>query len=404
MSVIVEPIIDTVAPRKSWSKMIDSVHDLPEHAKKDIIIKLSATSNDLLFFQSLMLTDEIDEAKVIEFVSSGRISPNERVSKIPLLIYAIKNNAISLFQYLISLPHIDINVEHDNVTPFLCAIILKSSDYYFDALLTNPHVDVNCLSSKWGTPLMLLCAIVRSDTFTESVRHYRVEKLLQHPKITLNIMLNGERTALWYAVYFKLGYVVQLLLDSEKMSLEMIKKETVHLNLISDALNLTSDITQVFAMHAKVGPAIFINNMAHKFLFKRKLFVRTKHLIRIFCLFANQVPKQIWEWIAKYELFSKICASKTKGIDLSAFAEVALGKADCNIKDILSVGGIWSVQKEELVNRTKMERAVRAKIQELYTLVNQLGENSETAALLENALTTESMLKRAKKRSNKIKD
>ena len=97
-------------------------------------------------------------------------------------------------------------------------------------------------------------------------------------------------------------------------------------------------------------------------LIRRKILIMTNRLKR----WIGVLPNDVWTIISKYVIYYT-----TQQPYLPYFAEVALGNKDCNIKEVLSVGGVWNDETERYLANRQKEREYNSLKRQMDQLLEQ---------------------------------
>jgi hypothetical protein len=114
-------------------------------------------------------------------------------------------------------------------------------------------------------------------------------------------------------------------------------------------------------------------------LMRRQLLVSTERLFR---WLDKALPKNVCCLIAKYHLYYILDTRKypletRKKNRLKSFSKVALGKEDCDIEGILSVGGIWTPEMEAYLLERRAKEELLKQEYKLRMLMQQHPELSK---------------------------
>jgi len=137
----------------------------------------------------------------------------------------------------------------------------------------------------------------------------------------------------------------------------------VHFNQCFNAENsYFRELTAPFFDHERfIIPKKYAGYIFYKKVFlHRRLKVLTERLLRM----VGILPRQIWLLVTKYYVY------RTTN-DLTTFAEVALGNRDCNIKDVLSVGGFWTEENQRYLDTRRKKREMLDLEHKLDLLIEQ---------------------------------
>ncbi|MBI5447114.1 MAG: ankyrin repeat domain-containing protein [Gammaproteobacteria bacterium] len=152
------------------------------------LAKIAVQADHLLLFEDLVKNKKLTGLKRLSY----------------FLHMAIAANSPNIFNYLLTLPGIDLNTRDDYSTPLMAAALRGRADFV-EKLLMYPEVDVNAYNNIRTTALM-------KAVFSKNLEVVRL--LLTRKEINLNAIDNSKTSALELALRLNIMPIVKILVES----------------------------------------------------------------------------------------------------------------------------------------------------------------------------------------------
>jgi len=286
-----------------WGKAIEFLHNANDVQKRDALCILSTTDENFQRFKHYL--NDGNSQECINMIENGLISPNVLYLQSHLLFQNLK---IGFFTYLCLHPATNVNVFDRDGDKVLSTYLRHDMECEkIEFLLKMQRYEVDC-----EVEVML------------AVKHERPRAL------ELILRLRHVSDYLMYRAFDECIQNLKLMESFLKLERFMVPYKYRKMDWYFD------------------------------WLLRRKHIVAANRLVR----WIGVLPRTLWELISKYYIYGLI-EDKPKWID--RFKRVLLGKEDCDVDEILSVGGIWTEQNQRYLDDRRKER-------EFYQLQRQMDQ------------------------------